>query len=130
MPPAYPTLSVLAVVAVVVAELVWLRSGLFRQRAYWAAMAVVFAFMIPVDGWMSKLSDPIVIYNPDELSGLRFPWDIPTEEFAYAFAMLTLSMICWERAGQRAKQTAEVGLVEAHEAETDVSGSGGHRMPT
>ncbi len=104
MIPAYPGFSLLAVAVVVALELVWLRTGVFRQPAYWLAMAIVFAFQIPIDGWMTKLSDPIVIYNPDVLSGLRFPFDIPTEEFVYAFAMVTLAIILWERAAGKAHQ--------------------------
>ena len=55
----------------------------------------------PVDGWMSKTSDPIVIYDPAALSGIRFPWDIPVEEFVYAFALVTLTMLLWDRAARR-----------------------------
>lgn len=101
MIPAYPGFSLLAVVVVVVLELRALRTGIFRQKAYWIAMAIVFAFQIPVDGWMTKLSAPIVQYNPEVLSGWRWPLDIPTEEFAYAWAMLTLVILLWERAGSR-----------------------------
>jgi lycopene cyclase domain-containing protein len=103
MPPLYPTLSIVAALAVVAAERWWLRTGLLRQPAYWISMAIVFVFMIPIDGWMSKLSDPIVIYDPDELSGIRFPWDIPLEEFVYAFALVTLAMLLWEREGQKGR---------------------------
>lgn len=98
--PAYPTGSVIAAVAVVLVELFVLRTRLFRDVAYWISMVIVFAFMIPVDGIMSKLSDPIVIYNPDAISGWRFPWDIPVEEFVYAFALVTLVMVLWDRAGR------------------------------
>ncbi|HVL93247.1 MAG TPA: lycopene cyclase domain-containing protein [Acidimicrobiales bacterium] len=101
MIPAYPGFSILAAVVVVVLELKWARTGIFRMPAYWIAMAIVFAFQIPVDGWMTKLSDPIVIYNPEVLSGWRWPLDIPTEEFAYAWAMLTMAIVLWERAGRR-----------------------------
>lgn len=103
MIPAYPGFSVLAAVVVVVLELRWLRTGVFRLPAYWISMGIIFAFQIPVDGWMTKLSDPIVIYNPEVLSGWRFPLDIPTEEFVYAWAMLTLAIVLWERAGQRVR---------------------------
>ncbi len=99
--PAYPAFSLLAVAVVVALELVWLRTGVFRQGAYWLAVLIVFAFQVPVDGWMTKLSDPIVIYNPSVLSGVRFPLDIPIEEFAYAFAMVTFAILLWERAGRR-----------------------------
>ena len=99
--PLYPALSVLAALAVILAERLWLRTGLFRDRTYWIALVIVFAFMIPVDGWMSKTSDPIVIYDTGVLSGVRFPWDIPVEEFVYAFALITITMLLWERAGRR-----------------------------
>ncbi len=101
MIPAYPGFSILAAVLVVVLELRWLRTGVFREKAYWIAMAIVFAFQIPVDGWMTKLSAPIVVYNPEVLSGWRWPLDIPTEEFAYAWAMLTLGILVGERRGRR-----------------------------
>ncbi len=103
--PAYPGFSLLAVTVVVLIELRWLRTGIFGQKAYWIAMGIIFAFQIPVDGWMTKLSDPIVIYNPEVLSGWRFPLDIPTEEFVYAWAMLTLAILLWERAGQRTRES-------------------------
>jgi lycopene cyclase domain-containing protein len=113
--PLYPTLSIVAALAVIAAERWWLRTGLFRQPAYWISMAIVFAFMIPIDGWMSKRSDPIVMYDDGELSGIRFPWDIPLEEFVYAFAVVTLAMVLWERAGTRESSATETGDRESVE---------------
>lgn len=98
--PVYPLLSILATVAVVVAELRWFRSGLFRQPAYWVSLAIVYVFMVPVDGWLTKLSAPIVIYRDGDTSGLRPVWDILAEEFLYAFALLTLVILVWDRAGR------------------------------
>ena len=100
MLPIYPTLAVAAAIGVVVLELAVFHSGLFRQRAYWFAMTIVFAFMIPVDGWLTKRSAPVVVYRADETSGLQPVWDIPLEEFAYAFALLTLVILIWDRAGK------------------------------
>jgi lycopene cyclase domain-containing protein len=96
--PIYPTLALSAAAAVVVAELVVFRSGLFRQPAYWISMAIVLAFMIPVDGWLTKLSAPIVVYRESDTSGIRPVWDILLEEYAYAFALLTLVILVWDRA--------------------------------
>jgi lycopene cyclase domain-containing protein len=90
-------MSVLAAVVVVALELLWFRSGLFRSRAYWISMAIVFAFMVPVDGWLTKLSAPIVKYDDADTSGWRPVWDILGEEFLYAFALLTLVILCWDR---------------------------------
>ncbi len=101
---AYPFWSAVAVVAVVAFELLWAHTGLFRDSSYWISMLIVFAFMVPVDGWMSKTSAPIVVYNPANVSGVRFPWDIPVEEFVYAFALVTLTMVLWERARPREAQ--------------------------
>ena len=98
----YPTLAAVAAVTVVALELRVLRTGLFRQRAYWISLAICLAFMIPVDGWLTKLSAPIVVYRDADTSGIRPVWDILLEEYAYAFAMLTLVMACWDRLGQRA----------------------------
>jgi len=100
--PVYPVLSVVAVVAVVVLELRFLRTGLFRQPAYWISLGICGAFMIPVDGWLTKLSAPIVVYDDADTTGLRPIWDILAEEYLYAFAMLTAVMLCWDHAGRRA----------------------------
>lgn len=97
--PIYPTLAVAAALVVVALEFFVFRSGLFRQSAYWISMGIVCAFMIPVDGWLTKRSAPIVIYRDDDTSGIRPIWDIPLEEFAYAFALLTLVILVWDRVG-------------------------------
>jgi lycopene cyclase domain-containing protein len=95
--PEYTVLTLLAVVAVVAAELIYFRTGIFTTAQYWLSMAIVFAFQILVDGWLTKLSAPIVIYNPDEILGLRVPWDIPVEDFGFGFAMVTLAILLWRR---------------------------------
>ena len=95
--PIYPVTALAAASAVVVFELMVWRTGLLRQRSYWLSMLIVFGFMIAVDGWLTKLSAPIVIYNPSDVSGWRPVWDILAEEYAYAFALITFVLLCWER---------------------------------
>ena len=96
----YTAAALVAAVLVVVLELAWLRTGLLRTRAYWVSMAIVFFFQILVDGWLTKLSAPIVLYNPDEFSGIRIPWDVPVEDYLFGFALVTLVMLLWDRAGR------------------------------
>jgi lycopene cyclase domain-containing protein len=96
--PEYTVLTAIAVVAVVALELFWFRTRIFATAQYWIAMLIIFAFQVPVDGWLTKSSNPIVIYNPTELSGLRVPWDIPIEDFGFGFAMVTLAILLWRRA--------------------------------
>ena len=101
MMPIYPALALVAAVLVVAAELLWFRSGLFRSRAYYVSMLIVCGFMVAVDGWLTKLSAPIVIYDDSQTTGIRPIWDILLEEYAYAFALLTMVILLWDRAGQR-----------------------------
>jgi lycopene cyclase domain-containing protein len=95
--PEYTVLTAFAVVAVVVAELVYFKSGIFTTAQYWWSIVIIFAFQVLVDGWLTKLSAPIVIYDPKELLGLRTPWDIPVEDFGFGFAMVTLAILLWRR---------------------------------
>lgn len=85
----YTLPAALAVLAVCALELAVLRTGLFRRPAYWLSMVIVLGFQIPVDGWLTKLSSPIVSYDDRQLSGLRFPFDIPVEDFLFGFALVT-----------------------------------------
>ncbi len=106
--PEYTLLTVLAVIAVVVAEVALFRTGIFRTPQYWLAMAIVFFFQVIVDGWLTKLSDPIVIYHPAHHSGVRLPWDIPVEDFGFGWAMVTLTILAWLRlAGRLPDHTSE-----------------------
>ncbi len=95
--PIYPVLGVSAAVVVVALELLHFRSGIFRSRNYWLSMVIVVGFMIVVDGWLTKLSAPIVIYNDANTSGIRPVWDVLIEEYAYAFALLTMVILLWDR---------------------------------
>ena len=92
----YTVPAVASVAVVVAAELIVLHTGLFRRAAYWVAMAIVLAFQIPVDGWLTKLSAPIVLYNRAQTTGIRFPWDIPIEDFLYGFALVTGALLLWQ----------------------------------
>ncbi|MGW4528036.1 lycopene cyclase domain-containing protein [Amycolatopsis sp. NPDC004378] len=98
IPWGYTVPAVAAVVLVVAAELTVLRTGLFRRLPYWITIAIVTGFQIPVDGWLTKLSAPIVRYTPEHITGLRFPWDIPVEDFLFGFALVTAVLLLWERA--------------------------------
>ena len=49
-------------------------------------------FQVLVDGWLTKLSAPIVLYAPEHFLGVRIPFDIPIEDFAFGFAMVTLTL--------------------------------------
>ena len=99
---AYTAMTLGAIVAVVAAELLLIRSGIFRSAAYWIAIAICIAFQVPVDGWLTKLSSPVVLYNSDVFSGIRLAWDSPIEDWGFGFALMTLALSLWVRQGRRA----------------------------
>lgn len=98
----YTVPAVLAVIVMIALEVLVWRTGLFRRPAYWISMVIVFGFQIVVDGWLTKLSAPIVIYDDNHTSGIRFPFDIPVEDFLFGWALVTAVLLLWER--QRAQK--------------------------
>jgi lycopene cyclase domain-containing protein len=106
----YTAIAVLAVVAVVVFEVRVLRTGLLRTRAYWVALTICYAFMIAVNGWLTKLTAPIVVYDPDASTGWRLPWDIPVEDYLFAYALLTLAMLLWDAGTGPRRQPRAAGV--------------------
>jgi lycopene cyclase domain-containing protein len=93
----YTIPAVLSASTVGALEFTWLRTGLFRRPAYWLSMVIVIGFQILTDGWLTKLSAPIVIYDNRQTSGIRFPFDIPIEDFLFGFALVTAVLLLWER---------------------------------
>ncbi len=93
----YTVPAVVSTLSVCALELMWLHTGLFRRPAYWLSMVIVVGFQILTDGWLTKLSAPIVIYNNRQTSGIRFPFDIPIEDFLFGFALVTAVLLLWER---------------------------------
>lgn len=93
----YTLPAVLSVPAVAALELLWLRTGLFRRPGYWLTMVIVLAFQVAADGWLTKLSAPIVEYDPSQLSGIRFPFDIPVEDYLFGISLVTLTLLLWVR---------------------------------
>ena len=97
----YTVPAVVAALAVGTLELTVLRTGLFRRPAYWLSMLIVIGFQILVDGWLTKLSAPIVVYDNRQTSGIRVPLDIPIEDYFFGFALVTAVLLLWERQRER-----------------------------
>ena len=105
----YTWASAVAVLVVVAVELFWLRTGIFTKLTFWISYAIIVFFQVVVDGWLTKLSAPIVLYNRDENSGIRFPWDVPVEDYLFGFALIVLTILLWERAGGKGRGPAHEG---------------------
>ncbi len=99
--PEYTVLAVLSVLGTVAVEIFWWHTGIFRRAQFWIAMVIIYCFHVLVDGWLTKLSAPIVIYDPNQITGVRVPWDIPVEDYLFGFSMITLTLLLWVRLGDR-----------------------------
>src|SRR3954447_5878769 len=109
--PEYTLASVVAVVVIVVVDVRFWHTGLFRRRAYWATMAICLFFMILVNGWLTKLSAPIVLYDADQKTPWRFPFDIPIEDYAFGFVLLHWVLARWVRFGPDGTRDTNAGRV-------------------
>jgi lycopene cyclase domain-containing protein len=88
----YTILAVVSVVLVVILDRL-LHTGVFRKPAFWIAMGVMFFFKVPSNGYLT--GRPIVLYDPDQILGIRI-WTIPLEDFFYGFGLITITIILWE----------------------------------
>ena len=103
----YTLPAIVSVLVVCALELLVLRTGLFRTLSYWLTMAIVLGFQVPVDGWLTKLSAPIVLYNDQHTAGVRFPRDIPVEDFLFGWALVTAVLLLWVKQGQTRERIKE-----------------------
>ncbi len=92
-----PEFTVVAVVVCVLSlgYLVARERWLFKSPAFWIAYAIVLFFEVLMDGWLTKLHAPIVIYESTAISGIRFPFDIPIEDFLFGFPLVVFPIVLW-----------------------------------
>jgi lycopene cyclase domain-containing protein len=96
--PEYTLASACGVVLAVLLELLVLRTGLFRDRRYWVALAIVAAFQLLVNGILT--CPPIVAYNPAAILGPRIAC-APIEDLGFGFALVTTTIALWRRSAAR-----------------------------
>ncbi len=61
---------------------------------------------VTVDGWLAKLSAPIVLFNDDHSTGIRFPGDIPVEDHLFGWVMITAVLLLWRRRADKSEREA------------------------
>jgi lycopene cyclase domain-containing protein len=98
MTGSYTIAAICAPLLVVLLEVAVLRTGILRQGRFWATIAITFGFAMLVDGWLTKVSAPIVRYQAQASSGVRWPWSIPVEDYGFGLAMIALTLMLWARA--------------------------------
>ena len=104
---SYSALAVTAVVAVLVVDLVVLRTRLVTRKVFWAAYAIVIVFQLLMNGVLTGRD--VVVYDPDAIWGPRIAY-APVEDVAFGFAMVTLTLASWAAVNRRANTPRRRGL--------------------
>jgi lycopene cyclase domain-containing protein len=99
----YTQLAALAVVAAVLADTVLLRTRLLRRRLFWTAYGIVLAFQLLTNGILTGRQ--VVRYDPHAILGPRLA-HAPVEDLLFGFAMVTLTLSGWVRAGRQPRRAA------------------------
>lgn len=100
----YSLLTIAAVIIVLIVDIVVLRTRVAITGAFWVSLMIMWAFQVLVDGWLTKLSSPIVIYNEERFSGVRIFFDSPIEDFGFGFALILLTLSVWEALRMRSSR--------------------------
>ena len=101
MTGSYTVAAACAPVLAVLAEVAVVRTGILRRARFWLTIAITLAFQVLVDGWLTKRTAPVVCYHARAISGLRWPWDIPVEDFLFGFALITTTLLLWVQRSER-----------------------------
>ena len=91
-----------AAAAAVLFEVAVLRTGMFRDRRYWAAVGIVLFFQLLVNGVLT--CPPVVSYDPAVILGPRLAC-APVEDLGFGFAMVTATLSLWRRTARSSEDS-------------------------
>ena len=103
----YTQLAVLGVAAVVVVDLLVLRTRLLTRKLFWVSYAIIVFFQLVTNGILTGAS--IVQYSGDEIVGSErvvFVGDgrlafAPVEDLLFGFSLVVLTLSLWVWWGRR-----------------------------
>jgi lycopene cyclase domain-containing protein len=90
----YTALAVIAVLAVLALELIWIKSNLLRKPAFYFGYLIVVFFQLLTNGYLTKTG--IVLYDPSAIIGARIAY-APVEDLLFGFSLVFLTMAIWVR---------------------------------
>jgi lycopene cyclase domain-containing protein len=103
---SYSALAVAAVVAVLVVDLLVLRTRLITRRVFWVAYAIVLGFQLLLNGVLTGRG--VVTYDPGAIWGPRIAY-APVEDLLFGFALVTLTLATWAAVNRRANTASRRG---------------------
>jgi lycopene cyclase domain-containing protein len=96
----YSEIAVTAVVAVLLVDLLVLRTRMVTRKVFWASYAIVIVFQLLVNGVLTGRG--VVTYDPRVIWGPRIAY-APVEDLLFGFALVTLTLASWAAVNRRAK---------------------------
>ncbi len=118
---SYTALAVVGVAGALLLDLVLLRTRVVTRRAFWASYAIVVAFQLLTNGWLTGRD--IVRYDEAEVLGPRLVF-APVEDLMFGFSLVVQSLAWWLFWGRRS--AARLGAAaERDQARRGVNRSGG-----
>ena len=103
---SYSVLAVVAVLAVLVVDLVVLRTRMVTRRVFWVAYAIVIVFQLLMNGVLTGLG--VVTYDEATIWGPRIAY-APVEDLLFGFALVVLTLASWAAVNRRANTASRRG---------------------
>ncbi len=104
---SYSAIAVVVLVAVLVVDLVVLRTRMVTRRVFWVAYGIVIVFQLLMNGVLTGLD--VVVYDPDAIWGPRIAY-APVEDLLFGFALVLLTLASWAAVNRRANTARRRGL--------------------
>ena len=104
---SYSAIAVVVLLAVLVVDLVVLRTRMVTRRVFWVAYAIVITFQLLMNGVLTGLG--VVTYDPAAICVPRIAY-APVEDLLLGFAMVTLTLASWAAVNRRANTASRRGL--------------------
>lgn len=101
-----------AVPLAVLVDLLLLRTRLLGRRVFWVSYAIVFAFQLVTNGWLTGRG--VVRYAPSAVLGPRIAY-APVEDLLFGFALVLATLSSWVWWGRRGVQRRAPGSVRTAE---------------
>jgi lycopene cyclase domain-containing protein len=95
---SYTQIAIAAVVLAAVLDIFVLRTRLLTRKAFWASYAIIVAFQLLTNWWLTSRN--IVMYDRHQILGPRLA-SAPLEDLAFGFSLVLAVLALWVYWGRR-----------------------------
>ena len=103
----YSEIAVTVLAAVLVVDLLVLRTRVVTRKVFWTAYAIVIVFQLLVNGVLTGRD--VVTYDPRVVWGPRIAY-APVEDLLFGFALVVLTLATWAAVNRWANTARRRGL--------------------